>query len=60
MWVVKTEDARSILYLLDMELDGKKLRKIGITSKRIEELYANAINAMREYGGHENQGDMNE
>lgn len=30
------------------------------SAKRIEELYANAINAMREYGGHENQGDMNE
>ena len=37
MWTIKTDDARSILYLLDMELDGKKVRKIGITSKRIEE-----------------------
>lgn len=30
------------------------------STKRIEELYANAINAMREYGGHEVQGDLNE
>jgi hypothetical protein len=37
MFEVKVEDARSILYLLDMELEGKKVRKIGITSKRIED-----------------------
>lgn len=37
MFEVKVEDARSILYLLDMELDGKKVRKIGITSKKIED-----------------------
>ena len=37
MWVVSTEDKRSIVYLLDMELEGKKIRKIGITSKKIEE-----------------------
>ena len=37
MWTIKTNDARSILYLLDMELDGKKVRKIGITSKSIEQ-----------------------
>lgn len=37
MWTIQTEDARSILYLLDMELEGKKVRKIGITSKKIED-----------------------
>ena len=37
MFEVKVEDARSILYLLDMELEGKKVRKIGITSKKIED-----------------------
>lgn len=31
-----------------------------VSSKRIEELYSNAINAMREYGGHESSGDDDE
>ena len=30
------------------------------SSKRIEELYANAISAMRVYGGHERPGDEDE
>ena len=37
MWTIQTEDARSILYLLDMELEDKMVRKIGITSKKIED-----------------------
>ena len=40
MWKVETADARSILYLLDMEIDSKKIRKIGITSKKIEDRLA--------------------
>ena len=30
------------------------------SAKRIEELYANAINAMRRYGGHGDDGDEND
>ena len=37
MWTIQTEDARSILYLQDMELEDKMVRKIGITSKKIED-----------------------
>ena len=37
MWKVETADARSTLYLLDMEVEGKKIRKIGITSKDIKD-----------------------
>lgn len=37
MWTIKTEDARSTLYLLDMEVEGKRVCKIGITSKDIKD-----------------------
>ena len=37
MFTVSMEDARSTLYLLHMEIEGKKVCKIGITSKKIED-----------------------
>ena len=37
MFTVSMEDARSTLYLLHMEIEGKRICKIGITSKKIED-----------------------
>ena len=37
MFKVSTKDARDTLYLLEMEVEGERMLKIGITSKKFEE-----------------------